>query len=63
MPEFEVKVARRRRVWLFVETPADWYPAPPAPVTTGDGSAVYRFSVDRRSAKAPFEGAVIRLAA
>lgn len=47
---------------LFAETPPDWYPAPPAEAGEPSSGVVrYRFSVDRKSATTPLDGAEIRL--
>jgi len=47
---------------LFVETPADWYAAPPATSgATEAGATLFRFEVDRKSATSALDGAEIRL--
>ena len=47
---------------LFVETPSDWYAAPPeSSGATGSGATLFRFEVDRKSATSALDGAEIRL--
>ncbi len=62
-PEFEVNVATRApdESVLFVETPPDWYAAPPMMSSSGEGRATYRFTVDRKAAEGPLAGAALRL--
>ncbi len=62
-PEFEVSVATRApdASVLFVETPSDWYAAPPTVSASGEGRATYRFTVDRKTAAGPLAGAALRL--
>ncbi len=61
-PEFEVSVATAAAgSVLFVETPSDWYAAPPALAASGEGRATYRFTVDRKTAAGPLAGATLRL--
>lgn len=61
-PQFEAVVATDApESLLFVETPTDWYPASPSATSAAAGEAVYRFSVDRKTATVPLAGATIRL--
>ncbi len=60
--EAEVHAGSADDVLLFAETPADWYPAPPAAADEEEeGVTRFRFAVDRKSATTPIDGAEIRL--
>ncbi len=45
---------------VFVEAPAGWYPSPPQRVSATDGTATYRFTVDRSATPQPAPGAAFR---
>ncbi|MCX5497449.1 protein-disulfide reductase DsbD family protein [Kaistia dalseonensis] len=63
LPEFEVVATTGSGAEgvLFVETPPDWYPAPPKATGSQDGRTTYRFTVDRKSATTPIDDAQIAL--
>lgn len=62
-PQFEATVAvgDAKSSLLFAETPADWYPSPPALLKAETGKAVYTFAADRKTATSAIAGAEIRL--
>jgi suppressor for copper-sensitivity B len=63
MPEFEVRatIGDPDDGALFVETPPDWYPSAPKLASQKGDRAVYRFTVDRKTATVPLGGAGVRL--
>jgi DsbC/DsbD-like thiol-disulfide interchange protein len=62
-PEFEVAymAGEPAEADLFIETPGDWFAAPPKATATSDGRPAFRFSVDRRSAAGEIAGSELRL--